>query len=140
MAIYRLLGAAAALAVMTAPAMAQQVMGEPGYCAFFYPNANCQNKGPGNPYTGDAWLRLNQGGPMAASPQTGPHREEAPAPIPDIHAVTACPCLRTADCRSVFAATTTAACGCRRNPSPPVNASLTRLANVNSISAAVSKS
>ena len=53
MATYRLLGAAAALAVMTAPAMAQQVMGEPGYCAFYYPNANCQNKGPGNPYTGD---------------------------------------------------------------------------------------
>jgi hypothetical protein len=69
MAIYRLLGAAAALAVMTAPATAQQVMGEPGYCAFYYPNANCQNKGPGNPYTGDAWLRLNQGGPMAGSPQ-----------------------------------------------------------------------
>jgi hypothetical protein len=61
-------GAAAAFAVMTAPAMAQQVMSEPGYCAFFYPNANCQNKGPGNPYTGDAWLRLNQAGPMAASP------------------------------------------------------------------------
>ncbi|WP_141688454.1 hypothetical protein [Bradyrhizobium paxllaeri] len=48
---YRLVGAAAALAVMTAPSTAQQVMGEPGYCAFFYPNANCQNKGPGNPYT-----------------------------------------------------------------------------------------
>ena len=52
---YRLVGAAAAFAVMTAPAktpaMAQQVMSEPGYCAFFYPNANCQNKGPGNPYT-----------------------------------------------------------------------------------------
>jgi len=31
--------------------MAQQVMSEPGYCAFYYPNANCQNKGPGNPYT-----------------------------------------------------------------------------------------
>ena len=61
MSIHRVLGAAAALAMMTAPAMAQQVMGEPGYCAFFYPNANCQNKGPGNPYTGDAWLRLNQG-------------------------------------------------------------------------------
>ena len=69
MASYRLVGAAAALAVMTAPAMAQQVMGEPGYCAFFYPNANCQNKGPGNPYTGDAWLRFNQGYPMADSPQ-----------------------------------------------------------------------
>jgi hypothetical protein len=59
MAIYRLLGAAAALAVMTAPAMAQQVMGEPGYCAFYYPNANCQNKGPGNPYTDPR--RFNQG-------------------------------------------------------------------------------
>jgi hypothetical protein len=69
MARYRLLGAAVALAVMTAPATAQQAMGEPGYCAFYYPNANCQNKGPGNPYTGDAWLRLNQGGPMAGSPQ-----------------------------------------------------------------------
>ena len=67
MAIHRLLGAAAAFAVMTAPAMAQQVIGEPGYCAFFYPNANCQNKGPGNPYTGDAWLRLNQGGAMPGS-------------------------------------------------------------------------
>lgn len=69
MAIYRLLGAAAAFAVMTVPATAQQVMGEPGYCAFFYPNANCQNKGPGNPYTGDAWLRLHQGGPMPGGPQ-----------------------------------------------------------------------
>lgn len=48
---YRLVGAAAALAVMTAPATAQQVIYEPGYCAFYYPNANCQNKGPGNPYT-----------------------------------------------------------------------------------------
>ena len=71
MAIYRLLGAAAALAVMTLPATAQQVMGEPGYCAFYYPNANCQNKGPGNPYTGDAWLRLNQ-----ISPGPGSHQPE----------------------------------------------------------------
>jgi hypothetical protein len=56
---YRLVGAAIALAVMTAPAMAQQVISEPGYCAFFYPNANCQNKGPGNPYTDPQ--RSNQG-------------------------------------------------------------------------------
>ena len=46
----------------------QQVMGEPGYCAFYYPNANCQNKGPGNPYTGDAWLRLNQAAHAAPQP------------------------------------------------------------------------
>jgi hypothetical protein len=65
MATYRLLGAATAFAMMTAPATAQQAMGEPGYCAFYYPNANCQNKGPGNPYTGDSWLRLNQTGPMS---------------------------------------------------------------------------
>ncbi len=32
--------------------MAQEVIYNPGYCAQFYPNANCQNKGPGNPYTG----------------------------------------------------------------------------------------
>ncbi|WFU20312.1 hypothetical protein [Bradyrhizobium sp. CB3481] len=71
MAMYKLLGTAAALVMIatpaTTPAMAQQVMGEPGYCAFFYPNANCQNKGPGNPYTGDAWLRLNQNRPVAGS-------------------------------------------------------------------------
>jgi len=45
-------------------------MGEPGYCAFYYPNANCQNKGPGNPYIRDAWVRLNQSGPMPGNPQT----------------------------------------------------------------------
>jgi hypothetical protein len=48
----RLLVSATILSVISFPAMAQQVISEPGYCAFFYPNANCQNKGPGNPYTG----------------------------------------------------------------------------------------
>ena len=47
----KLFGAAVILFAATAPAPAQQVISEPGYCAFFYPNANCQNKGPGNPYT-----------------------------------------------------------------------------------------
>jgi hypothetical protein len=40
-----------------APATAQQVMSEPAYCAQFYPNANCQNKGPGNPYTDPNYRR-----------------------------------------------------------------------------------
>jgi hypothetical protein len=58
MAILGTLGAAAALsAVTTAPALAQAVISEPGYCAFFYPNANCQNKGPGNPYTDPNYQR-----------------------------------------------------------------------------------
>jgi hypothetical protein len=61
MAMYRLLGAAAALALIAGPATAQHVIEEPGYCAFFYPNANCTNEDPGNPYSGDAWLRLKQG-------------------------------------------------------------------------------
>ena len=48
-----ILAAAAVLAATFAgPAMAQEVISNPGYCAQFYPNANCQNKGPGNPYTG----------------------------------------------------------------------------------------
>ena len=50
----KILGAAAILAsALASPAMAQQVIYNPGYCAQFYPNANCQNLGPGNPYTGD---------------------------------------------------------------------------------------
>src|SRR6185369_4471101 len=48
-----ILAAAAALAAMLAsPAIAQEVVYNPGYCAQFYPNANCQNRGPGSPYTG----------------------------------------------------------------------------------------
>jgi hypothetical protein len=50
---FKILGAAAILAsALASPAMAQQVISNPGYCAQFYPNANCQNTGPGNPYTG----------------------------------------------------------------------------------------
>jgi hypothetical protein len=49
----KLLSAAAILsAAIATPALAQEVIYNPGYCAQFYPNANCQNKGPNNPYTG----------------------------------------------------------------------------------------
>ncbi len=47
--------ATALLAASASPSMAQEVIYNPGYCAQFYPNANCQNKGPGNPYTGYAY-------------------------------------------------------------------------------------
>ena len=47
----KLLAAAAVLAsALAGPAMAQQVIYNPGYCAQFYPNANCQNSGAGSPY------------------------------------------------------------------------------------------
>jgi hypothetical protein len=45
---------------IASPVTAQPVISEPGYCAFFYPDANCQNKGPGNPYT-DPNFHRNQG-------------------------------------------------------------------------------
>lgn len=47
-----LVAAAVLASALASPAVAQQVVYNPGYCAQFYPNANCQNKGPGNPYTG----------------------------------------------------------------------------------------
>ncbi|WP_157450400.1 hypothetical protein [Bradyrhizobium sp. ARR65] len=56
-----LIGTGAAIAAAFAsPAGAQAVISNPGYCAQFYPNANCQNLGAGNPYTnggywGDGW-------------------------------------------------------------------------------------
>jgi hypothetical protein len=33
-------------------AAAQEVISNPGKCAQYYPNANCENYGPGNPYRG----------------------------------------------------------------------------------------
>jgi len=51
MSTFKLLGAVAVLSSLSAtPVLARAVVQLPGYCAFFYPNANCQNKGPGNPY------------------------------------------------------------------------------------------
>jgi hypothetical protein len=43
--------AVAALLVGSASvASAQEAISNPGRCAQFYPNANCENYGPGNPY------------------------------------------------------------------------------------------
>jgi hypothetical protein len=53
-----LIGAAAiAAAAFATPVLAQAVVEDPGYCAQFYPNANCQNLGPGNPYTDGGYYR-----------------------------------------------------------------------------------
>jgi hypothetical protein len=58
---FALIGAAAALvaAASATPALSQAVIDDPGYCAQFYPNANCQNLGPGNPYTDGGYYRHN---------------------------------------------------------------------------------
>lgn len=54
----KLLGAAAiAATLMTGSAMAQAVINDPGRCSAQFPNANCQNLGPGNPYTDRGYRR-----------------------------------------------------------------------------------
>jgi hypothetical protein len=45
----KLFTAAILASVVATPVLAQEVIYEPGYCAQFYPSANCQNRGPGNP-------------------------------------------------------------------------------------------
>jgi hypothetical protein len=56
--------ATVAAAAFATPALAQQVIQDPGRCAQYYPNANCQNLGAGNPYTnggywGSGWQSRN---------------------------------------------------------------------------------
>ena len=68
----KLLGATAVLwAAMATPAAAQQVMSEPAYCAFYYPYANCQNKGPGNPYTDPNYRRSFSDGTWSSGETVG---------------------------------------------------------------------
>ena len=71
MSVSKLLAIVAILSLVGAPATAQQVISEPGYCAFFYPNANCQNKGPGNPYTGSYQRNLADQGISAGGQTVG---------------------------------------------------------------------
>jgi len=87
MSILKAFGAAAILtAIGVTPAPAQQVMSEPGYCAQFYPNANCQNKGPGNPYTDPNYRRNGgqssgqwpSGETVGVAPMRPPRTQSAP--------------------------------------------------------------
>jgi hypothetical protein len=59
---FALIGAAAvAAAAFVTPALAQAVTSDPGYCADSHPNANCQNLGPGNPFTYGGYYRDDNG-------------------------------------------------------------------------------
>ena len=73
---FALIGAAALFAASSATsAMAQAVIEDPGYCAQFYPNANCQNLGPGNPYTtGGYWQNDWQNGNALVAHRPHHHR------------------------------------------------------------------
>jgi hypothetical protein len=88
MSILKPLGSAAMLtAISFTPASAQAVISEPGYCAQFYPSANCQNKGPGNPYTDPNWRRdeggwragqWSSGETVGVAPKRSPRKRSAP--------------------------------------------------------------
>jgi hypothetical protein len=69
-----LIGAAAvAVAAFATPALAQAVIEDPGYCAQFHPDANCQNLGAGNPYTDSgSWRNANTMMLDHATPSTDP--------------------------------------------------------------------
>ena len=55
---FALIGATVvAAAAFATPVLAQAVISDPGYCAQFYPDANCQNLGSGNPYTDGGYYR-----------------------------------------------------------------------------------
>jgi hypothetical protein len=70
----------AAAAAFASPALAQAVIEDPGHCAQFYPDANCQNLGPGNPYTDGGYYRGWQNGfaMMPNHARTKPHRYAEP--------------------------------------------------------------
>ena len=71
---FGILAAAAVLAsTLAGPAMAQEVIYNPGYCAQFYPNANCQNMGPGNPYTGSYQRQVYRGSGLSGPGLSGSH-------------------------------------------------------------------
>ena len=79
---YSFLGAVVvAASALASPAMAQQVIYNPGYCAQFYPGANCQNLGPGNPYTGGyqqrAAYQQNYNRWDTGNPYTGGYQQRA---------------------------------------------------------------
>ena len=65
-------------ALGSGPALAQAVVEDPGYCAQYYPGANCNNYGPGNPlypgsYRPSGTVGVNRS-PYAAMPPAPVHR------------------------------------------------------------------
>lgn len=65
-------GAVLLAAAFAGQAHAQAVVEDPGYCAQYYPSANCQNYGPGNPLYPRSWTPA---GPTGVAP--GPYAAAA---------------------------------------------------------------
>jgi hypothetical protein len=72
---FALLGGAALVATaLMGSSQAQPVINDPGKCAQYYPDANCQNLGTGNPYTDSNFNRGYQNNYAAMRNQPEPHR------------------------------------------------------------------
>jgi hypothetical protein len=54
-------------AAFAGQAHAQAVVEDPGYCAQYYPNSNCQNYGPGNPLSPGSWVPVGPAGAYRGS-------------------------------------------------------------------------
>lgn len=73
---YAVMSAVLLAAIGSGQVHAQAVVEDPGYCAQYYPSANCNNYGPGNP--------LYRGSYQPAGPQDGyrgPYAAVAPVVV-----------------------------------------------------------
>ena len=72
-------GAAAVIlsSALASPVMAQQVITDPGYCAQFYPNSDCNSIGPATP-GGNKQDQAVEDDPVEAAPVTPPAKPAKP--------------------------------------------------------------
>ena len=83
MSSFKLFTAAILASVAATPGLAQEVIYEPGYCAQFYPSANCQNSGPGNPldpnwrHDGGGWSAVWAPNSTVGVVRKRPHRHRS---------------------------------------------------------------
>jgi hypothetical protein len=73
-------GAVVLAAAFAGRAHAQAVVEDPGYCAQYYPNSNCQNYGPGNPLYPGSWAPAGPAGNYP-SPYASASPYAAAAPV-----------------------------------------------------------
>ncbi len=78
---YAVLSAALLAASFAGQAHAQAVVEDPGYCAQFYPNSNCQNYGPGNPLYPGSWVPAGPAGGYYVPYDDGPYGAVPGGPI-----------------------------------------------------------
>jgi hypothetical protein len=78
---YKAVGAVVLAAAFAGQAHAQAVVEEPGYCAQYYPNSNCQNYGPGNPLYPGSWVPAGPAGNYPSPYASAPYASAAPVVV-----------------------------------------------------------